>query len=178
MNFSRRHLLPGAAIVAAVVGASSTASALTTVYDPNQNGQYCVAANAGINGVTPDGHSLNIVGWADASLWNNGGCNGAPAPENAVYMQARIWYQPPSGQPFVVYDLPTNGTWQQSSYDLWGVYLATLNDVAPLSGIDVAEANFYGDGWYSVEVTAYIDEGGAWQGGSTYSPWTYAKFSY
>jgi len=178
MNRFHKYALGGAALVAAVLGAPGSASALTTVYNPGQNGQYCVTANAYVGGATADGHYLNVVGYASASEWNNGGCDGAPAPENSVVMQASIWYAPPDGsRPFAVYSFPDNGAaWQYNTLDVWGVYLATLDNQSPLSGVNVADANFYGSGYYSLGVTAYVNTGNGWQGGTTYSPWQYASF--
>jgi hypothetical protein len=183
MNTALRLALSGTALAMTLVAVPRSAHALTTVYNPRTNGEYCAGAYAYINGVTSDGHSLQFTGYADASLWNNGGCNGDPAPENTVLMHAELQWSPDGGNDFqTVYDVPTTGSdayWQYNTYDLWGVYLATLENQSPLGGITVADGNFLsGDGWYRLLVRAYVENANGFDGGTIYSTPQYIRFTY
>jgi hypothetical protein len=183
MKHILRLAISGAALATALVVAPGSAQALTTVYNPGTNGAYCVEAYSYINGVTPDGHSLQFMGYADASLWNNGGCDGDAAGENTVIMHAELQWSPDNGNDYQpVYAVPTTGSdsyWEYNTYDLWGVYIATLENQSPLGGVTLVDGNLpTGDGWYRLRVTSYVLAGNGWNGGTIYSAPQYIRFTY
>jgi hypothetical protein len=175
MNKLLKYALSTATFVGIAIGAPGSASA-TTVYNPGHDGQYCVSATASVNGVMAD-NSLNVTGWASASLWNGGGCDGSAAEAGYVQMSATLFYSPAvgaAGVPVAYLTEPNNP--QFNTYNFWGTYLATFANGPPMTGGDVPRSSLKGNGFYSIGIEALVWTGSSWQGGITYSSWTYASF--
>ena len=122
------------------------------------------------DGVTPDGWHLNIAAWVSASQWTSGACDGNSAPEDYYDAFYEVLYSPNGKPPYTVvyYDAELN------DYDLWGIYMATVGEAAPFTGVDIPASQLRGTGYYALEVGVSSVIGND-TGNFVMAPWTWVN---
>lgn len=129
------------------------------------------------------GNDIQVTAYSWGQGYNNGACNGAPAPENSIAMDAILAYKDPNTQQIKSCKrLTPNDNWLGGVYnttDGLGIYFATIPGGGLLSsgaaGAIIPTNELCGAGYYQVEMDTCVQLNGSpyWTCGPVSTPWEY-----
>jgi hypothetical protein len=186
-----------AASVAFFTLSSSANAGEVLTFDPGSNASYCIWASGSFSQAggqpagagTTEGDGIFVNAYASGAGWDNGDCQGPPAPENTVAMEVTLFYQTNAGLELPCLQVSScTGTGEQcqsasnnyqrnyNTFDFWGEYMAVLpNAKGILDNTYINYKQLCGDGFYMLEVDTWVDNpvNGAshWDYGAWFSGW-------
>jgi hypothetical protein len=173
-------VLPALAVSMGLFTMSSLAHAEERITIARADLPYCIYESWV---VSQNGSGIQVTGYTWGMGWNGGACNGDPAPEYSISMDALLAFKDPrTGQMRNCKQLTPSTNPQFGIYnttDGLGIYFATIPGAGLFSsgsaGLIIPSNELCGPGYYQIEMTAWTpnSDGQTWIGGPVHSDWQY-----
>jgi hypothetical protein len=134
--------------------------------------------------LSQSGNGIQVTAYAWGQGWNGGACDGAPAPEYSVSMDASLAFKETPNGPITHGKTLTPsanqlaGVWNTT--DGLGIYFATIPGAGLLSsgaaGLVIPSSELWGPGYYQIEMDACVpnpESAYPWICGPVHSEWQY-----